>query len=131
MTIGKKIKKNLQKGRQLLPGRITNIRLDFFFLIITKRGVFPSLTFFRRFEMSELKRPCPFCGSNQVIVTGGLVKFEGFDITYIECNGCGAVTSFRGNEKQKDAVTMYNGIEGDAEQKIAFQKGLNRWKKIA
>ena len=79
----------------------------------------------------ELKlKPCPFCGSNDVEVSGGLVRFPGVEMTFIECHKCGAVTSFRGNEKLADAVVMFNGTEGDPEQKLAFQKGMNRWQQI-
>ena len=72
---------------------------------------------------NELRRPCPFCGSNEVVV-------KDVEMTFIECHKCGAVVSFRGNEKLADAIVMFNGTEGDAEQKLAFQKGMNRWQKI-
>lgn len=45
---------------------------------------------------------CPFCGSRPVLTKG----FKG--VHFILCAGCGAVVSFRGNEKAFSAANMYN-----------------------
>lgn len=53
-------------------------------------------------EIMYKTKPCPFCG-NEVLVRemmGG--------VTGIDCQGCGAIASFRGNESPLKAILAWN-----------------------
>lgn len=51
--------------------------------------------------------PCPFCGGTPVLHHGHA------DITYVLCDACGAVVSFRPNLKGQDAVRAWNRRAAD------------------
>lgn len=46
--------------------------------------------------------PCPFCGGVPILHHGHA------DITYLLCDACGAVASFRPNLKGQDTVRAWN-----------------------
>ena len=48
--------------------------------------------------------PCPFCGDHRTYAQSGQV----FDQTYLMCDNCGAVTSFRPKKKHAEAIAAYN-----------------------
>lgn len=58
--------------------------------------------------MSELNplKPCPFCGGRSVLQQGDDPRTG--HITFVLCNACGAVTSFRPNKVGRVVVELYN-----------------------
>lgn len=51
--------------------------------------------------MNEQLKPCPFCGGKV-----DMMNFMG--MSELKCPKCGALTSFVGREKTKDAVDAWN-----------------------
>ena len=85
--------------------------------------------------MSELRK-CPFCGgTNQVIhrMKSGMNigKYGWRMMHFIECEDCGAVTSFRANEEHDQTIAMYNGAEPFTEKEAKrFKEGIERWQNV-
>ncbi len=59
--------------------------------------------------------PCPFCGTNEMLK----VKSMSHGISFIHCEFCGAVCSFCGNEKRKEAIQQWNARKLTPMQKAA------------
>jgi Lar family restriction alleviation protein len=58
--------------------------------------------------MSEQRpklKPCPFCGSDHLTVKQNL-QLNG--MTFITCDSCGLVASFRGNKRGKKTISSWN-----------------------
>ena len=77
--------------------------------------------------MSKLL-PCPFCKSEDVhVVQNPMLK----GMTFVECEHCGAVVSFRANEEKLDTIAMWNGRNPYTEdEEIRYRKGLDRWANV-
>ena len=80
-------------------------------------------------------RACPFCGSeNQVIrsMKGGLGAKYGWKVMhFVECDNCGAVTSFRANEDRESTIAMYNGEQSMTEKEAKRRReGIERWQNV-
>ena len=52
--------------------------------------------------IGEQDQACPFCGSRKVTIK------ENDGICFYLCDGCGAVVSFRGNEKKEETARCWN-----------------------
>lgn len=72
--------------------------------------------------------PCPFCKSYDVhAVQNPMIQ----GISFVECDRCGCVVSFRANEEKEQTIAMWNGREPYTEQEeIRFRKGLDRWANV-
>lgn len=72
--------------------------------------------------------PCPFCESYDVKA----VQNKALNgMTFIECDHCGCVVSFRANEEKQDTIAMWNGRNSYTEnEEIRYQKGLKRWANV-
>lgn len=81
-------------------------------------------------------RNCPFCGgANQVLksLKGGMnIRKYGWKVMYfVECEDCGAVTSFRANEDRDQTIAMYNGLLPQTEKEHErFIEGMARWQNV-
>ena len=78
-------------------------------------------------------RPCPFCESYDVKLDSKKFRNQLYvsEITYILCDHCGAVISFRASEGKQDAVAMYNGLQAYTEnEEIRYRKGLERFANV-
>ena len=74
--------------------------------------------------MNKQLLPCPFCDSYDVKIS----RNQNLGMTFIECEHCGAVVSFRANEAVDDTVAMWNGRNPYTEnEEIRYRKGLERW----
>ena len=85
--------------------------------------------------MTDKLRPCPFCGSDNLVIRslkGGMGPKYGWKIThFIECENCGAITSFRANEDRENTIAMYNWPENKTEKEAKRrEEGLIRWQNV-
>ena len=86
--------------------------------------------------MTDKLRSCPFCGSTDQVIRslkGGMnIPKYGWKIMhFVECENCGAVTSFRANEDRESTIAMYNGAESVTEKEAKRrQEGIERWQNV-
>lgn len=57
--------------------------------------------------MNDIKN-CPFCGHIVQLVQKNILNQ---DITYLCCDDCGLVASFRGHEKKNSTIKQWNRRE--------------------
>ena len=77
--------------------------------------------------MSKM-RECPFCGSDRVDLYSKTYPHPPFKLAYVVCDNCGAVVSFRANERPEQTLIMWNGPQPEENEKEheAYQKMLKR-----
>ena len=81
--------------------------------------------------MSKM-RNCPFCGSDVVDLYSKTYPHPPFKLSFVECHNCGAVVSFRANERPEYTLILWNGAEAERtpEEEKAYQAALKRWHMI-